>query len=124
MVLLGCVCFVSAWAGEAGFKTSGLRQRAEWRKAYLEGIMRQDVGWYDTNNPGELSSKISSSTQMLEEGISSKMSTGIRFLSQGIVGVFMAFWYSWDMGLVLLGLSPIVAFSVWFLTKTTVEAAG
>jgi len=58
---------------------------------------------------------------MLEEGISSKMSTGVRFLSQGIVGFIMAFYYSWDMGLVLLGVSPIVVFSVWFMTKTTVE---
>lgn len=108
-----------AWAGHSFFKTSGLRQSAEWRKAYLTAIVRQDVGWYDVNKPAQLSSKISSATQQLEDGISSKMANGIRFLGQGVVGIALCFTYSWQMGLVLLVLMPVVGFSVWFLTKVT-----
>ena len=82
MLYVGVACFVGAWMAEAGFKTSGMRQGAAWRKLYLTSIIRQDVGWYDTNNPSELSSRIAESTQALEEGISSKVSIGIRYGSQ------------------------------------------
>ena len=48
MIALGGICFVAAWVGEAGFKVSGLRQSAMWRKTYLSAILRQDIGWFDT----------------------------------------------------------------------------
>ena len=69
------------------------------------------------NKPAQLSSQISSATQQLEDGISSKMANGIRFLGQGVVGLIICYTYSWQMGLVLLVLMPLVGFSVWFLTK-------
>lgn len=82
-----------AWFGHSAFKTSGLRQSAEWRKSYLNAIVRQDVGWYDTSNPAQLSSKISSATMALEDGISSKMANGVRFLGQGVVGIGLCFYH-------------------------------
>jgi hypothetical protein len=33
--ILGGIVFVCAWVGEACFKSSGLRQSAEWRKVIL-----------------------------------------------------------------------------------------
>ena len=124
MVVLGSVCFVAAWFGDSLFRVTGLRQSSCWRKKYLSAIIRQDVGWYDTNKPNELSSRIAESTQQLEEGISDKLNLLFRFLFQGIVGIGVAFYYSWDMTLVLMALSPLVAFGTWFMTKATGEAAG
>ncbi|KAJ1492392.1 hypothetical protein T484DRAFT_1881052 [Baffinella frigidus] len=80
--VLGAICFVSAWIAEACFKSSGLRQSAAWRKAYIKAIVRQDVGWYDTNKSEELSSRVAESAQAIEEGISSKLSLGTRYFFQ------------------------------------------
>ena len=124
MVLLGVLCFVCAWVGEACFKVSGLRQSAMWRKTYLEAILRQEIGWFDTNNPGELSSKIAETTQLIEEGIGSKLTLGSRNLMQGLVGMFIAFWYAWDMGLVLMAISPVAIFGAWFFSHSATTASG
>jgi len=124
MIGIGVVCFVAAWIGEAGFKTSGMRQAAEWRKLYLRAILGQDVAWYDCEDSGQFSSNIVSTTSTLEEGISSKLSLGFRFGAQGIFGMFLSFWYAWDMALVLVCLSPIPMFGTWFMTKATTEAAS
>eukprot|EP00961_Rhodomonas_salina_P108864 1465104-Rhodomonas_salina.1 len=124
MVILGSLCGVAAWIGDSLFRLSGLRQSGYWRKKYLSAVIRQDIGWYDTNNPNELSSRIAESTQMLEEGISDKLNLLFRFLFQGLVGIGVSFWYSWDMTLVLLALSPLVGFGTWFMTKATGEAEG
>ena len=40
-VVLGGILFVCAWLAEACFKSSGLRQSAAWRKAYIKAIVRQ-----------------------------------------------------------------------------------
>lgn len=124
MVLLGALCFVCAWIGEAGWKVSGLRQSAMWRKTYLSAILRQDITWFDTNNPGELSSKIAESTQLIEEGIGSKLSLGSRMLMQGVVGMVLAFYYAWDMALVLMAISPVAIFGAWFFSHSATTASG
>jgi ATP-binding cassette subfamily B (MDR/TAP) protein 1 len=124
MCILGVICGVCAIVGESAFKYSGLRQSSEWRKYYLKGILRQDVGWYDTNDPGELSGRIAESTQTLEEGISSKLALGFRYGGQAVFGLAISLWHAWDVSLVVLGASPLVVFGTWFLTKATTEAAG
>mmetsp|Transcript_14452 Transcript_14452/g.28543 ORF Transcript_14452/g.28543 Transcript_14452/m.28543 type:complete len:648 (-) Transcript_14452:143-2086(-) len=119
--ILGGILFVVAWLAEACFKSSGLRQSAEWRKAYVSAIIHQDIAWYDTHNPSELSSRVAESTQMIEEGISSKLSMGSRFFFQGVFGVVLAFVFKWDMALVLLGVSPLAGFGAWYMSKATME---
>uniref|UniRef100_A0A7S1DNH9 Uncharacterized protein n=2 Tax=Hemiselmis andersenii TaxID=464988 RepID=A0A7S1DNH9_HEMAN len=121
--VLGGILFVCAWVAEACFKTAGMHQSSKWRKAYVSAIIHQDVAWYDTHNPSELSSRVAESTQTIEEGISAKLSMGGRFLFQGLVGVGMAFYYKWDMALVLLGISPLAAAGAWYMSKATVEGA-
>jgi len=124
MAVLAFVAFSCGWIGEACWKTTGLRQSAQWRKLYLKGILRQDVAWYDTNNPGELSSRIAESTQTLEAGISSKISSGCRFLGQALGGLVFAFWKSWDITLVLMAVSPLVIFGTWYLSAVSTSAAS
>ena len=101
--IVGGVLFVCAWFSEACFKSSGLRQSAAWRKNYIKSIMRQDVGWYDVNQPNELPSRVAANTQAIELGISSKLSFFVRYLVQGLGGLLFAFIYKWDMALVLVG---------------------
>lgn len=62
--------------------------------------------------------------QTIEEGISSKMSMGGRFLTQGLVGLVFAFVYKWDLALILLAMSPIPGFGAWYMTKATTKGAS
>jgi ABC-type multidrug transport system fused ATPase/permease subunit len=121
LAVLGGICGVCAWAGEACMKTTGLRQSAAWRRAYITAILRQDVGWYDVNKANELSSRVAESTRTIEEGISSKLSLGARFLFQGFTGIILAFIYKWDMALVCMACSPISAFGAWYISYATTE---
>jgi len=101
--IVGGALFVCAWLSEACFKSSGIRQSAAWRKNYIKSIMRQDVGWYDVNQPNELPSRVAANTQAIELGISSKLSFFVRYLVQGLGGLLFAIIYKWDMALVLVG---------------------
>jgi hypothetical protein len=69
-------------------------------------LLKQDVGWYDTNKSEELSSRVAESAQAIEEGISSKLSLGCRYFFQGTVGLTLSFYYKWDVALVLVHPPP------------------
>jgi hypothetical protein len=64
--VLGGICFVSAWIAEACFKSSGLRQSAAWRKAYIKAIVRQ----------------VSRPTQRATKGFSGAKSPSFRHLNR------------------------------------------
>merc|ERR1719453_939102 len=123
MAWLGVFAFVGGWVGNMCFEAAGMNIAARWRKEYLKGILRQDVAWFDTNNPNELSGKIASITQDLEQGINGKITEIPRFLiGQGLLGLGIAFYYSWDMALVMIAASPLVMIGAMFLTQTTAWA--
>jgi ABC-type multidrug transport system fused ATPase/permease subunit len=101
-----------------------MAQGARWRKHYLRAILRQDVGWYDTSNPGELSSKIAACTQELESGINGKLTEIPRFLiGQGLFSLAVAFRFSWSMSLVMLSTSPLVILGAWTMQMVTAGKA-
>jgi ATP-binding cassette subfamily B (MDR/TAP) protein 1 len=124
MTILGAICFVCAWMGDAAWQITGLRQSSMWRRMYLQAIIRQDVGWYDVNNPGELPTKIAECTQQIEEGIGPKLGLGTRMLMQGVFGMGFAFWYSWKMALVLMAISPVPMFGAWYFSYSSTSAAA
>ena len=124
MLYLALGSFVCAWTGEATWKVTGLRQSAMWRKTYLTAILRQDITWFDINNPGQLSSKIAENTQLIEQGMGSKLGLGSRMFVQGLAGLAIAFYYAWDMALVLLALAPVPMFGAWFFSYSATTASG
>lgn len=73
MLAVGAIAFTGGWVSQACFQMTGIRQSAAWRKHYLKSILRQDVSWYDTNNPEELSTKITESTNTYEQGINKNL---------------------------------------------------
>jgi len=52
-VLLVAYVQVAAWL------TTSHRQTHQVRLALLAAVLRQEIGWFDTNDPGELSTRLS-----------------------------------------------------------------
>jgi len=99
------------------------RQIAEWKKEYLKAILRQDVGWYDCNNPQELSTRMGESIVLIEKALAPGTFFACNALGMGIAGTIIAFVYLWDLTLVVMALSPILLGAVYLMTtvqqKTT-----
>ena len=93
------------------------RMTARWKMAYLKAIVRQDVGWYDTNNPEELSTRIGESIKNIEEGMASKLFLGVEMVGMGIAGIVLTGWYRWDMAIIVIATSPIIMAAGALLTN-------
>ena len=58
-VLVGVVTLVSAYTALSLWMWAGERQITNIRKRFFRGVMRQDIGWFDTHEVGELNSRFS-----------------------------------------------------------------
>ena len=66
----GAVSALFEGVGTMCIELSKNRQVAKWKKGYIKGILRQDVGWYDVNKPQELSTRMGESLVHIESGLS------------------------------------------------------
>ena len=58
-MLVGLVTLVSAHMALSTWMWAGERQITNIRMRFFRGVMRQDVGWFDMHEVGELSSRFS-----------------------------------------------------------------
>jgi len=105
MCYFGAASAVAEGLGTMLLKIAENRQMTMWKKEYLKSILRQDVGWYDTNRPQELSTRMGESLVHLEKGLHpgclGAIFGGCATLFTGLViGVI----YKWDLALVTLAL--------------------
>jgi len=61
-----------------------VRQTKRWRAAFLEAVLRQDIGWFDVSSPSELTSRIGEASSRVEVGLGKKTSEIIQFTSMAI----------------------------------------
>ena len=73
-------------------------------------IIRKPIQFFDDpkNNPGILSARISIDTQQVNNLAASFIGVIIQGIAGFIVGMIIAFFYSWQLTLVALGLSPLI----------------
>ncbi|EYB91745.1 hypothetical protein Y032_0202g1767 [Ancylostoma ceylanicum] len=78
------------------------------RGKYLRAVMRQDMAWFDTQQVGALTTKMSSGVERIKDGIGDKL--GLIFSAVGtfISGISLGFYLSWQMTLVMLITVPML----------------
>jgi hypothetical protein len=60
---------------------------------------------------------VASETNLIEEGVSAKLSLGVRTLFQGISGLVVGFYFCWDVALVSLAVSPLGAYGAYLMVS-------
>lgn len=81
--------------------------------------MRQEIGWYETQQSSQIVSKFISDTLAFQMAIGDKISMVIYQLSLFISGVVISFMHGWRMALVVLASLPLLIFSWWLMAYYT-----
>jgi len=89
-------------------------QSARYKVGYLKSIVRQDIGWFDCNNPQELSTAYGEALLLVEKGLGGESwgQLGLN-LGQTITGFAISLLSEWRVGLLSFGFVPIVLFGVY-----------
>ncbi|XP_032847603.2 ATP-dependent translocase ABCB1-like [Tyto alba] len=104
-VLFAAYIQVSFWMLAAGRQIKRIRQEL------FHAVMRQEIGWFDVNDVGELNSRLVDDIAKINEGIGEKIAMFFQAIATFFTGFIVGFTKGWKLTLVILALSPVLGFS-------------
>eukprot|EP00891_Asterochloris_glomerata_P003655 jgi/Astpho2/3655/e_gw1.00059.3.1_t len=107
-VYLSIVGLVAGYFEVAPWMWSGTRQANRIRHRYLAAVLRQDVAFFDEKASGGLMQGLNEDIVAIQNA-SEKNGNFMHHLATFVVGYIIAFTKGWDMTLVILALTPLLA---------------
>ncbi|ETM00911.1 hypothetical protein L917_02430 [Phytophthora nicotianae] len=130
-VYVAVVAMLAGFLQVACWSTTASRQVKRIRGAYVRSIVTKEMGWFDVNEPMQLSTRIVEAALMIQEGMGRKIGDGLHSLSMALTGIAIGLIKGWEMALILMTLMPFVAFTAFLsmkvmtkATQTGIEAYG
>jgi len=105
---LGIGSFITAYLGFVCWMIVGETQGIEIRKRYFKSLLQQDIAFYDSINPNELSTKISEECFNIQQGIGEKVPTFCYSVAMLFSGLIIGYIKGWQLALVLTGFMPVM----------------
>ena len=106
---IGIGMFIAEFLNNCFWNLAGLRQIYHMKEKYFELILKQEQGWFDSNNAYAFATKVQAHIEQIEMGLGEKFGLILRMTSQLISGLVIAFTSSWKLTLVMLCVSPFLA---------------
>uniref|UniRef100_A0A7N0REL0 ABC transporter B family member 19 n=1 Tax=Kalanchoe fedtschenkoi TaxID=63787 RepID=A0A7N0REL0_KALFE len=111
-VYLGLIVCLSSYAEICCWMYTGERQVGAWRRKYLEAVLKQDVGFYDTDaRTGDIVFTVSTDTLLVQDAISEKVGNFIHYMSTFLAGLVVGFVAAWRLALLSIAIIPGIAFA-------------
>ena len=105
-LLLGAGAFVAS-LGEIGLlNVLATNQIERVRQRYFSALLRQDVAWYDENMAGDVASRLAENTIQMYGGMGQKLGNTIHAIGTLVGGIFIGFYHSWKLSLVIIAFFP------------------
>ncbi|XP_008784383.2 ABC transporter B family member 19 [Phoenix dactylifera] len=126
-IYLGLVVCVSSYAEIACWMYTGERQVGTFRRRYLEAVLKQDVGFFDTDaRTGDIVFSVSTDTLLVQDAISEKVGNFIHYLSTFLAGLVVGFISAWRLALLSVAVIPGIAFAggLYAYTLTGLTSKG
>ncbi|GAM40302.1 leptomycin efflux transporter [Talaromyces pinophilus] len=102
--------FVFTYLTTIGFYYTGEHITRRLRKAYFESIIRQNIAFFDTTGAGSITSRLTTDMNMIQEGLTGKLSLCLSSAATFGSAFVIAFVVYWKLGLILS--STIVAMTI------------
>ncbi|XP_053373066.1 ATP-dependent translocase ABCB1-like isoform X2 [Mercenaria mercenaria] len=116
-IAIGCAVIVVGYGQVMFWMVASERQTHRIRKSFYRNVMRQNIGWFDTHESGEMNSRITNDISKIHEGIGDKLGAFTQWFCGGIAGFVVGFIYGWKLTLVILAISPLLAGAAFIMTK-------
>jgi ATP-binding cassette subfamily B protein len=102
MLLFAIFTFIRAFS----YTLAGERVVARLRRNLFDNIVVQEIGFFDETKTGELINRLSSDTKALENAVTVNISMALRNVIQALGGLFILFYISWKLSLVMIATIP------------------
>ncbi|XP_056007799.1 ATP-dependent translocase ABCB1-like isoform X2 [Ostrea edulis] len=116
-IAIGCGVLVLGYGQVVCWVTAAERQCHRIRVSFFRNVMRQEIGWFDTHDSGELSTRLADDINKIHMGIGDKMGTFVQWIAGFFAGFTIGFIYGWKLTLVILAISPVLAGVAMLMNK-------
>ncbi|KAM9200099.1 ATP-dependent translocase ABCB1-like isoform 1-T1 [Mergus octosetaceus] len=79
--------------------------------------MRQEIGWFDVNDVGELNTRLIDDVSKINEGIGDKIGLLVQSVTTFVTGFIVGLIRGWKLTLVILAVSPVLGLSAALWAK-------
>lgn len=100
-VYLGIGEFAAVYISTVGFIYTGEHISGKIRERYLEACMRQNIGFFDKLGAGEITTRITADTNLVQDGISEKVGLTLAAVATFITAFIIGFVKYWKLTLIL-----------------------
>jgi ATP-binding cassette subfamily B (MDR/TAP) protein 1 len=101
-VFLAIGTFVTNFGSTAGFMWVGDRIAQRIREEYLAAMLRQNIAFFDNIGPGEVTTRITENTMLIQDGISEKAQLTLYAFASFISAFVVGFVRFWKLSLILM----------------------
>ncbi|KAI1704532.1 ABC transporter transmembrane region domain-containing protein [Ditylenchus destructor] len=109
---IGCAEFMIVMISMGCMYTLCERQTDRIKKKLFDAILNQDMTWFDHNEVGALTQKMTAGIDKIKAGMCDKFIIMLQAISNMIIGVLVGLYMSWQMTLVMLAMTPFIVFSM------------
>ncbi|KAJ2184343.1 hypothetical protein EV181_004432 [Coemansia sp. RSA 532] len=107
-LILGLVSWAVSFALNACWAIAAENQGLRIRKLYYTSIMRQDIGWFDTVKPGELTTRITKDVNLIQDGVGEKFGFVFMNIAGFLTAFIIAFVKGWKLTFICLCVVPFI----------------
>ncbi|OTA66793.1 ABC transporter [Hypoxylon sp. EC38] len=100
-IYLAVAEFVAMYTATVGFIWTGEHISAKIREHYLESCMKQNIGYFDKLGAGEVTTRITADTNLIQEGISEKVGLTLTAIATFVSAFVIGFVFYWKLTLIL-----------------------
>ncbi|KAI2010386.1 multidrug-resistance transporter mdr2 [Ophidiomyces ophidiicola] len=99
-VYLGIAEFILIYGCTVGFIYTGEHISSKIREKYLDAILRQNIAFFDKLGAGEITTRITADTNLIQDGISEKVALTLTALATFITAFVIGFIKYWKLTLI------------------------
>ncbi|XP_052792183.1 ATP-dependent translocase ABCB1-like isoform X2 [Mya arenaria] len=114
---IGCGVIVLGYCQVMFWMVASERQTHRIRTSFYSNILRQNIGWFDTNESAELNSRLTNDISKIHDGIGDKIGVFFQWMSAFVAGFTVGFVYGWKLTLVILAISPLLAVAAAIMSQ-------
>ncbi|KAJ4859449.1 ABC transporter transmembrane region domain-containing protein [Trichoderma breve] len=99
-VYIGIAEFATVYVSTVGFIYTGEHITQKIRQEYLKAILRQNIAYFDNLGAGEITTRITADTNLIQDGISQKIGLTLTAIATFIAAFIIAYVKYWKLALI------------------------
>lgn len=121
-VYQGVAIFACIFVGSLAGLAAQHRIVGRWKVMLLEGILRQDIGWYDLQQPQELAGRMGEAMVHIEKAFSLATYLGLMPLGMAVAAVVLSFVLEAALAAICVAIAVVLALPAAIVIANTVNS--